>query len=103
MVKGLKSFPWNPKGAKGDEDKAAVSASQEDEAEDVVPPADDEFEGEDPRDDGTDIRLDARTNVATRKFPLKTYDFSQCGFTPGCRGCVAIEKGFGAGPLRVQV
>ena len=37
MVKGLTGFPWLPKGTKGDDDKAAVSTSQEDEAKDVVP------------------------------------------------------------------
>lgn len=73
-MNGLKSFPWNPKGVAGDRDKVQCIAG-DDAQEEAEVPDQDEFQEEVPQDDGSDLRLDGRPDVTTRKFRLRKEDF----------------------------
>ena len=56
-------------------------------------PGEDENEADLPDDDGTTIPVAARVNVPVGDFLLRREDFQGHGFTGGCRGRAALQRG----------
>ena len=90
----LIGYPWKPYGDGSPRPgSAATDVDTEKEPEAKVPQEDEHEKALEHEDDGTQLQMPVtKVEIDTRDFHLHENDFILNDYTPGCRGCRAIER-----------